>query len=204
MKFTIISGAPKSNVDFIKANVDRDSFVIAADAGYLYCIKAGIMPKLIIGDFDSAKRPVFHCDIITLPTEKDDTDTYYCVKEACKRGAEEIEIYAAIGSRLDHTYANIMCLEYCRKNGVKASIINDKNRAFIADESFKLEYDNYKYFSLFSLAEKSVVSISGAKYNPENAEIEFCSGLGVSNEFASDEVSVDLKSGKLLVILSND
>ncbi len=149
MKYTIISGAPKSNVDFIKANVDKNSFVIAADSGYLYCIKAGIMPKLIIGDFDSSKRPVFHCDIITLPIEKDDTDTFYCVKEACKRGASEIEIYAAIGSRLDHTYENLMCLEYCRQRGVKASIINDKNKAFITDSDVDIVYDKYKFFLFF-------------------------------------------------------
>lgn len=204
MKFTVISGAPKSNVDFIKANVDRESFIIAADSGYLYCIKAGIMPKLIIGDFDSSKRPVFHCDIITLPKEKDDTDTFYCVKEACKRGAKEIEIFAAVGSRLDHTYSNLMCLEYCRKKGVAASIINEKNKAFITENSVNLKNDYYKYFSVFSLSEKSVVSISGAKYNLDDAEVDFATSLGVSNEFAEDTASIEIKSGKLLVILSND
>ncbi len=204
LEFTIISGAPKSSVDFIKENVDRDTFIIAADAGYLYCIKAGIKPDLIIGDFDSAKRPAFHCDIITLPQEKDDTDTFACVKEACKRGAQRIEIYAAIGSRLDHTLANIMCLEYCRERNVAAFIINEKNKAFIETSDFSILKNEKKYFSLFSLTENSEISISGAKYNIEHARLDFASSLGVSNEILDDAADIKIHSGKLLVILSND
>ncbi len=204
MKCTIVSGAPKSNVEFIKECIDRNSFIIAADSGYIYCIKAGIKPDLIIGDFDSSKRPAFHCDIITLPKEKDDTDTFACVKEACRRGAESVEIFGAIGSRLDHTYANIMCLEYCRERGITASLINDKNRAFITTESFLLNKHYYCYFSVFSLTDYSVISISGAKYNLDNSELNYASSLGVSNEITGETAEVNVHSGKLLVILSND
>ena len=35
-----------------------DDFVIAADAGYLACLVAGVTPDLLLGDFDSMEQPV--------------------------------------------------------------------------------------------------------------------------------------------------
>lgn len=56
MKFTIVAGAPNQDPQFLKNNVDLDSFIIAADSGYMTCKIAGIVPNLIIGDFDSSKN----------------------------------------------------------------------------------------------------------------------------------------------------
>ena len=84
MKFTVVSGAPcgLDDLEYLKNNADRNSKVIAADHGYETCKSAGIMPDIIVGDFDSASYPDYNCEIIKLPHEKDDTDTFYCVKEA--------------------------------------------------------------------------------------------------------------------------
>ena len=53
-KCTIISGAPDDDIDFLKENIDVQSFIICADSGYKNCLKAGFTPNLIIGDFDSS------------------------------------------------------------------------------------------------------------------------------------------------------
>ena len=76
MKVTIIAGAPGQDVRFLKDNVDRKSFIIAADSGYLNCVSAGIVPDLIIGDFDSSKRPETSAAIMQFPSVKNDTDTF--------------------------------------------------------------------------------------------------------------------------------
>lgn len=39
MKFTIVAGAPNQDPQFLKNNVDLDSFIIAADSGYMTCKK---------------------------------------------------------------------------------------------------------------------------------------------------------------------
>jgi len=33
-KCTVVSGAPNSNIDFLKMHLDRESFIISADSGY--------------------------------------------------------------------------------------------------------------------------------------------------------------------------
>ena len=118
-KCTIISGAPDDDIEFLKDNIDKNSFIICADSGYKNCIKAGFSPNLIIGDFDSSKKPNIDCEIITLKVEKAFTDTFHCVMEAVDRGYNNIDIFCAIGSRMDHTYSNILSLDYCQKHNVK-------------------------------------------------------------------------------------
>ena len=123
----IVSGAPDGNIDYLRIKLSGNPFVIAADSGYVNCLKAGVIPDLIIGDFDSSEMPSLKTEIIKLPVEKDDTDTFYCVKEAVRRGFVDIEILCAIGDRADHNYSNMLCLEYCRQNKVKCAISNKKN-----------------------------------------------------------------------------
>lgn len=205
LKFTIISGAPNQNIFFLKQNIDKKSFVIAADYGYKTCSQAGIIPDLIIGDFDSSEFTEANCDIISFSPVKDDTDTLCCVKEAIKRGADEIEIFCGIGSRLDHTYANILCLEYCRKNNVKAFLINENNKALIIDKKLVIEKSEYKYFSLFAfLGDVSGLTIKGAAYELDNKSVSAGDSFGVSNEFKENTVEIELKKGLILLIFSND
>ncbi len=49
--------------------------VIAADAGYRICRGEGIVPDLLLGDFDSMEPPAGFAQVRRLPVEKDDTDT---------------------------------------------------------------------------------------------------------------------------------
>ena len=90
-KCKIVSGAPNVSIDYLKTKLKGDFFLIAADSGYKNCLKVGVIPDLIAGDFDSSEYPDINTEIIKLPVEKDDTDTFYCVKEAVRRGFSEIQ-----------------------------------------------------------------------------------------------------------------
>ena len=41
--------------------------IIAADAGYQTCRKAGLEPHLLLGDFDSMDQPETTADVVRLP-----------------------------------------------------------------------------------------------------------------------------------------
>ena len=79
VKCIIVSGAPDDDYEFLKAKLNDGAYIIAADSGYLKCIKINVIPDLIIGDFDSSPIPDVNTEIMKLPAEKDDTDTFYCV-----------------------------------------------------------------------------------------------------------------------------
>lgn len=205
MKFSIISGAPNQDSDFLKNNIDLNSFIIAADSGYIHSKNAGITPNLIVGDFDSSVMPQDSENILQLPKIKNDTDTFYCIKEAIKRGADEIEIFFAIGSRSDHSYSNLLALNYCLDNNVKAKIIDSKNIISVHNKSFEIHKSEFKYFSLFAFMEDvEGLNITGAAYNLNNKTLLVSDPLGQSNEFKDNKVNIDFKKGKIMLILSND
>ena len=205
VKCIIVSGAPDSDVQFLKGKLNRSAFIIAADSGYKNCLKAGLIPDLIIGDFDSASCPEFRNRIIRLPIEKDDTDTFYCVKEAVKRGFSEIELLCAIGSRADHTYSNILCLDYCRRNSVKCTIANAKNRIQLVENEIEIDDSEYEFFSVFAfLGEAKGVSIKGAYYEANNVDMSMSDQFAQSNHFDGGKVRISVREGIILLIQSND
>ena len=209
VKCTIVSGAPNDCKDFLKEHIDKSSFIIAADSGYRVLEKAKIKPDLIIADFDSADKPDIDCEIITYPVEKSRSDTFNCVVWAVENGYEIIEIFNAIGSRLDHTYANLLCLDYCKRHEVKCTVIDEKNRiSLISGEyTFKKEYD---WFSLFAFLEDCEgISIKGAYYTAgwygkEELKLSQNEQYALSNYITENECTVSVKKGTLLLIEAND
>lgn len=57
----------------------------------------GLRPGLVVDDFDSHPDPHLPVETITLPCEKDDTDTVYAVKESLRRGYREFLLLGAAG-----------------------------------------------------------------------------------------------------------
>lgn len=203
-KCTIISGAPCYSVEFLKSNIDQNSFVIAADSGYTKLVSADIIPDLIIGDFDSAPKPDINCNIITLPCQKDDTDTFYCVKKAVELGYNDIVIMFAVGNRFDHTYSNVLCLDYCQKAGVKCIIVDEHNRISLINKKHSFNKD-YRYFSLFAfINDCKGVTIKGSCYDVDNIDIATYHQFAQSNQIKDNECTISIKEGNLLLVESND
>ena len=206
---TIVSGAPNDNIEFLKNNIDLDSFIIAADAGYNKLLKAGIKPDAIVADFDSSERPDIDCEIITFPIEKAYTDTFNSVILADERGYNDITIFFALGGRFDHSFSNILCLDYCRKNNISCTIVDDKNRVSLINKSKVIKKD-YQNFSLFAFLEKCKgVRIKGAHYdqsfyNLEKMDIELSDQFAQSNYIENETCEISVEEGTLLLIESND
>ena len=86
----IVAAGSIDDTSAIKAYADSADFVIAADAGYVYCRDAGIEPDLFVGDYDSSKKPKTQNELIALNPIKDATDTETALTEAEKRKYKEM------------------------------------------------------------------------------------------------------------------
>lgn len=199
--FVIFSGGEIS--DYTVVSLDGAEKVICADSGLYHCEKLGIIPDIVIGDFDSYSGEInSECEIIRCQPEKDDTDTMMCVKYAIEKGAKEIKIYGGLSGRLDHTFANIQTLRYCAERNVKAVIDDGLNKVLI--HCGKAEYPrNNGYFSVFSLTDTvTIEELSGVKYPLENYTLNAGFPLGVSNEIIQDTAVLNVSQGMALVIFS--
>ena len=207
-KCTIVSGAPDDNLEFIKNHINTDSYIIAADSGYKKLEAIGIHPDYIIGDFDSSQKPD-DFNGLQLEVEKAYTDTFSAVRYAVAEKYSEIVIFGAIGNRIDHTYSNILCLDYCAKNGVMCMLMNDKNRISLIQKKGIVPRD-YQWFSLFAYLEDCKgVRISGAHYSQSFYGLEYLNisrgdQFAQSNYVEDDFAEITVDEGTLLLIESND
>lgn len=184
-----------------------EDFIICADNGYTVAKNNGIVPNIIIGDFDSMEIDFpSSIETLRLPVEKDVTDTLACVKYAINMEFKEIIIIGGIGGRLDHTMANLQCLLYGLSRGVNIELRDHNNIAtlhFPSEIMIKKRKD-FKV-SLFSFSHVcDGISTKGLKYKLTNDKLSQGFPLGVSNEFSAEYASVRFEAGILLLILSKD
>ncbi len=179
--------------------------ILCADTAYLAAEAEGITPDIVIGDFDhgEAKMLANVKNTVCVPCEKDDTDTMLCIKYAIEKGADSLTILGGIGGRLDHTFANLQALAYAEKNGVHAVLKNGKNEAFLTAKAIKIPKKDGWYLSVFAYDNACEgITLRGTKYEVENVTLDTNFPLGVSNEITGEFAEIDVKKGRLLIILS--
>ena len=203
MKAFVYVGGTVSPQD-IRERPAPDDLTVAADCGYRNALLCGVRPMLTVGDFDSGRAPE-DGEILTLPQEKDETDGQYAVREAIRRGADEIVIVGGMNGRIDHTLSCLAILEECAAMGIPAVVTDGKCRTrCLKDGTFILRRDGYRYFSLIALdGVVSGVFLEGAKYPLSDAEIRRPSQYAVSNEIVGEQASVTVGSGTVYLIESN-
>ena len=188
--------------DALLQPVKPEDFVIAADGGLRHTRALGLTPNEIIGDFDSHPDPHLPVETITLPCEKDDTDTVYAVKEALKRGFEDFLLIGVVGGRFDHSLGNVSILLHLDSLGKRGLIVDDYSEMEVVSRQVAEVGPEYPYFSLLNISGTARgITLENAKYPLEDAEICCDYQYGVSNEpLPGKTARIRLKEGRLLLI----
>lgn len=182
--------------------VDKEDFVIAADGGLNTTDKFNIKPHIILGDFDSLGSVPTGSNIITYPTEKDDTDTMLAVKYALENGYKNLHIFGCVGGRLDHTVANIQTALFIAENG-GTGVFHGEQECFTVIKNSSIYFDSLckGNISVFAVSEKAKgVDEDNLYYSLKNAELTSNFPLGVSNKFTGKNSNISVKEGSLLII----
>lgn len=183
-------------------NINRAELIVACDKGVRYAARAGITPNVVLGDFDSyrGKLPK-SARVVRLPSEKDDTDTVAAIRFALEEGATDLALYCVEGGRSDHFIGNIQAAAFAASRGARV-VMYGLDALYTVVPPGKYVFPRKKgYFSLFSLTGKCRgVFLSGAKYPLSGAETDSCFPLGVSNEWAEDEITLEFSEGVALII----
>lgn len=213
MKTLIVTGG-KLNKNFAKKHLKTNKYdiIIAVDKGLEVLDKLNIEPKYIVGDFDSINEDILikykkmPIEIVKLNPEKDLTDTHSAINLAIDLKSTDIVILGAIGTRLDHTIANIHILKIAIDKNVNIKIVNETNEITLIDKNVRVYKDkNYKYISLIPLTTKvEKVSLRGLKYPLNNKTLYIGDSLGISNEQIEEMADISLENGIIILIKSKD
>ena len=198
----IVGGADINNYDYVRSRLCADDYIVFCDSGLKHLDALQVRPGLIVGDFDSHDNPNLDVETIVLPCEKDDTDTVFAVKEAIRRGYEDVLLIGVVGARLDHTLGNVYILEYLDNLGKKGFIIDDYSEMELVSRQTAYIDDSFRFFSLLNITGIAKgITVKNAKYPLKDAEITCVYQYGVSNEVLPGmRAEVTVKGGKLLLI----
>lgn len=198
----IIGGAGIDRYDEVKKYLRSGDYNIFCDCGLRHRDELAIKPDLIIGDFDSYRDPHLPVETITLPREKDDTDTVYAVKEALKRGFEEFLLIGVVGARLDHSLGNVSILLKLDSLGKRAMIVDDYSEMEVVSREPVAVGPEFAYFSLLNISGLARgITLENAKFPLRDAEISCEYQYGVSNEpLPGKTARIIVGEGRLLLI----
>lgn len=211
----IISGGqldPIFAADYLKNHTF--DYVICADNGVAGAKALGLVPDLLVGDFDTARKELVEeyerkqeVKTIRLNPQKDETDTETAVSAALERGYKEIVLLGAMGNRFDHTLANLHMLLMMLKAGAKGYLLDDKNKIYLEESRFCLQKSELygKYVSLVPFTPKvEGLTLKGFLYPLDNYCLEMGKSIGISNELLDEEGVITFDKGILTVIESHD
>lgn len=211
MKALIIASGKIGDYNLLKTLVQENDFILCADGGLNHLMKIAIIPNLVIGDLDSISKEAMdyieenNILIEKYPVMKDETDTHLAINYLVSRGSREVTIMGGIGSRMDHTIANIILLKMLIDKGIKGCIINENNIIHLVDKSIKLYKKDTYYISIIPISLDGIdVNANGFLYQLDNQKIQFGSTIGISNEITSDYGIITITRGIALVIEARD
>lgn len=221
LEVLVVGGSPEAvSKTTLSTCVQKTDYLIAVDHGADACHKAGVVPQLALGDFDSASVDTLswlkehHVPCMKFNADKYDTDLALALKsaeyEAIRRDSKlSLTVVSTSGGHLDHQLVVLGLLTSWVMTG-KAEVRvveNDFEMRFLAAgqiNSWQLNAaDLNKKISLVALSEECEVSEGGMRWNLDHQKFTLMGDDGISNIVESTDAWVRCEKGCLLVQLWN-
>lgn len=183
-------------------------YIICADGGGRFATQLGLKPNLLVGDFDTLTPQELQSfisagvEIIRYPSNKDYTDTHLALLKALELGFGKIDIFAALGGRLDHEMANIMLLALPEAKEALIRILDDKQEVSLVRDRIHIQGKIGQTVSLLPLvAEVKGIKIQGLHYQVPQGILQMGVPIGISNYFCAEQAVIEIEEGLLLVVV---
>ena len=196
--------------DYIREVMNYNTYelIIAVDGGANHLYRLGIMPNYILGDLDSIDddiRSYYEASDVVFkkfPTKKDETDAELAVWMVEEEGLLGIDIYAALGGRIDHELANIQLLYYILDRGMYPRIISEREGIYILrNEEMNLKGSIGDIVSIIPVkGDARGITLANMEYSVEELDLKYSVTRGISNVMLAEDAYINVRDGCILVI----
>nr|WP_297573007.1 thiamine diphosphokinase [uncultured Peptostreptococcus sp.] len=196
--------------DYIRdvVNYNKYELIIAVDGGANHLYKMGIMPNYILGDLDSIDeeiRKYYESSEVVFkkfPTKKDETDAELAVWLVEEGGLLGIDIYGALGGRIDHELANIQLLYYILERGMYPRIISENEEIYILkNDEMNLKGNIGDIVSIIPImGDARGITLANMEYSVEELDLKYSITRGISNVMEAEEAFINVRDGCMLVV----
>ena len=204
----IVSAAPVRDPMVLSGFLLPDDYIVAADGGWQTALQMGVVPAMLVADFDSLGVPSLPegVECVALPTEKDVTDTAEAIRLAYEKGYRSFLLLGCTGGRLDHQQAAIAVASDYANRGCEMVLVDEQNEVhLLTPGSYVYPACPDEKISLFAFGgEVTGLFVDGLKYTVSNYTLSSYDALCVSNEWVGEDACLSFKSGLLMLYFSKD
>ena len=179
-----------------------NDFIVCADAGYKRAQSIGLRTDLVVGDMDSLGYSPQEVATVVVQKEKDFSDGELGVRQIALRNYTDLDIYGAVGGRLDHTLYNLHLLELSKDLGISAVIRGDDYDVYYTEGNLLIGADIGDIISIVPFSDTvHIMKTKGLKYPADGLVFTKRDTLGLSNECAEKGgVFISVREGSALII----
>lgn len=206
----LILNGEVEDYDILKKIIESKHYstIIAVDGGANHLYKMGIVPNNIVGDLDSIDKDTLNyyeskeVEFTKYPSKKNETDSELGILLAIERGNMCIDIFAALGGRIDHEISNIGLLHYILKRGAYPRIISEKEEVYILEnDELTLEGKPGDLVSVIPFrGDAKGVTLRNLEYPLDEFDMEYSVPRGISNVMLDNICHIDVRDGCVLVV----
>lgn len=193
----------KIHFNIFKKYFNKSIYLICADGASNSLKKRKIIPNIIIGDLDSAKKSTLKYYRrkgvqIRKIEEQETTDFEKALLYSIENNFKNILIFGASSKRQDHTLNNYSVLKrYCKALNLK--IIDSKFEIFFIDKNISFDYPEGKSISMMPMPFAGRITTTGLKYQLSNEDLELGTREGTLNISKKNNISIEFEKGDLLL-----
>jgi thiamine pyrophosphokinase len=199
----LVANGPVSWTEVSAALAAAAKPLLAADGGANHLGRIGLRPDAVIGDLDSITpgiRKHLGEDRMIHRPDQDRTDLDKALGYAFDElGLDELTVLAATGGRLDHAVGNLGLLaERALGEGLVFAAADHRIVAVHGDAVLPAVAGETWSFFTFDPAVR--VSLEGVKWPITDTAIDLAGKPSISNEAASDKITVRAEGGAVVVM----
>jgi len=210
IRAVIFANGVLSHPDTALVALRPGDLLIAADGGARLCRQLGLLPAILIGDFDSiddAELAYFEANgsqIIRHPARKDYTDLELALRHAQSLGIRNVLVMAALGRRWDQTLANLLLPAAAELQDMTIRLVDGPQEVVLLRGGDVIDVHG-KPGDTVSLVpvggDAQGVSTEGLEYPLYAESLFFGATRGLSNALLGERASIHLGDGLLLCVL---
>ncbi len=188
--------------------VDDGDIIVGVDRGIKHCLDTGLVPHILMGDFDSVSPEVLadarlkNSVTKSYPARKNSSDLELALHWLTEQSVARVTLLGVSGGRSDHHLFNwLLPLQACWP--FEISFIDAFVRAYIVTPHYPLiaPVQHLQTISLLPMPSAKGVCTQGLDYALQYAEVASGCTLGLSNVAVSSSIEVSVEEGQLWVFV---
>ncbi|NLW52438.1 MAG: thiamine diphosphokinase [Tissierellia bacterium] len=206
----ILGGGNIVDISVMSKYLKKDTDIICVDRGYDYAVKHKLKVRIAIGDFDSVNNEYISelenatFDVLRFNEDKDMTDMQLALDYCITNEYDHIYIFGGLGTRMDHSVANMNLLNLYYDKNPKVYLIDDTNMIYVAKIDIELENHEGYNLSLIISEGSPQITLTGVKWPLHNHQMIQGESLTISNKIIDQKAYLQINNGGCYILYSKD